>query len=78
MHLYSCKWFTVERSCGGASSPKFVDIDSDDKDPLLCSLYAPDIYYNLRVAEVFIPWILISYDDAFEAFESLRLVYLSA
>jgi cyclin A len=52
MHLYSCKWFTVERSCGGASSPKFVDIDSDDKDPLLCSLYAPDIYYNLRVAEL--------------------------
>ncbi|CAD5317739.1 unnamed protein product [Arabidopsis thaliana] len=43
---------TVERSCGGASSPKFVDIDSDDKDPLLCSLYAPDIYYNLRVAEL--------------------------
>lgn len=32
--------------------PKFVDIDSDDKDPLLCSLYAPDIYYNMRVSEV--------------------------
>ncbi|KAL1199324.1 Cyclin-A2-4 [Cardamine amara subsp. amara] len=48
---------TVDRSCVGASSsvastPKFVDIDSDDKDPLLCSLYAPDIYYNLRVAEL--------------------------
>ncbi|EOA33887.1 hypothetical protein CARUB_v10021378mg [Capsella rubella] len=48
---------TVERSCDGASSsvasiPKFVDIDLDDKDPLLCSLYAPDIYYNLRVAEL--------------------------
>ncbi|CAE5964796.1 unnamed protein product [Arabidopsis arenosa] len=42
---------TVERSCA-ASSSKFVDIDSDDKDPLLCSLYAPDIYYNLRVAEL--------------------------
>lgn len=56
----SCKWFTVEKSGVGASSsvassPKFVDIDSDDKDPLLCSLYAPDIYYNLRVAEVIIP-----------------------
>ncbi|XP_010472944.1 PREDICTED: cyclin-A2-4-like, partial [Camelina sativa] len=48
---------TVERSCVGASSsvasiPKFFDIDLDDKDPLLCSLYAPDIYYNLRVAEL--------------------------
>ncbi|CAN8240564.1 unnamed protein product [Cochlearia groenlandica] len=47
----------VDRSCVGgsstvASSPKFVDIDSDDKDPLLCSLYASDIYYNLRVAEL--------------------------
>ncbi|KAG2325962.1 hypothetical protein Bca52824_008690 [Brassica carinata] len=48
---------TSERSCVGgsstvASSPKFIDIDSDDKDPLLCSLYAPDIHYNLRVAEL--------------------------
>ncbi|XP_056850151.1 cyclin-A2-4-like isoform X2 [Raphanus sativus] len=32
--------------------PKFIDIDSDVKDSLLCSLYAPDIYYNLRVAEL--------------------------
>ncbi|KAL1208127.1 Cyclin-A2-4 [Cardamine amara subsp. amara] len=31
---------------------KIVDIDSDDKDPLLCSLYASDIYYNMRVAEL--------------------------
>ncbi|CAH2067980.1 unnamed protein product [Thlaspi arvense] len=44
---------TVEGSCSTvASSPKFVDIDSDDKDPLLCSLYAPEIYYNMRVAEL--------------------------
>ncbi|VVA95909.1 unnamed protein product [Arabis nemorensis] len=48
---------TAERSCVGgsstvASSPKFIDIDSDEKDPLLCSLYAPEIYYNLRVAEL--------------------------
>ncbi|ESQ27072.1 hypothetical protein EUTSA_v10018503mg [Eutrema salsugineum] len=35
-----------------ASIPKLVDIDSDDKDPLLCTLYAPEIYYNLRVAEL--------------------------
>ncbi|CAH8388876.1 unnamed protein product [Eruca vesicaria subsp. sativa] len=32
--------------------PKFIDIDLDDKDPLLCCLYAPDIYYNLRVSEL--------------------------
>ncbi|CAH8355919.1 unnamed protein product [Eruca vesicaria subsp. sativa] len=48
---------TAERSCVGgssdvSSSPKFIDIDLDVKDPLLCSLYAPDIYYNLRVAEL--------------------------
>ncbi|KAJ0267319.1 Cyclin [Hirschfeldia incana] len=29
-----------------------IDIDSDDKDPLLCSLYAPEIYHNLRVTEL--------------------------
>ncbi|CAN6904709.1 unnamed protein product [Brassica oleracea] len=48
---------TVERSCVGgsstvASSPKFIDIDSDEKDPLHCSLYAPEIHYNMRVAEL--------------------------
>lgn len=32
--------------------PEFTDIDSDHKDPQLCSHYAPDIYNNLRVAEV--------------------------
>ncbi|XP_009134345.1 cyclin-A2-4 [Brassica rapa] len=31
---------------------KVIDIDSDEKDPLLCSLYAPEIYHNLRVAEL--------------------------
>ncbi|KAL0836601.1 hypothetical protein Bca101_088490 [Brassica carinata] len=35
-----------------ASILQVIDIDSDNKDPLLCSLYAPEIYYNLRVAEV--------------------------
>ncbi|KAL1218429.1 Cyclin-A2-3 [Cardamine amara subsp. amara] len=48
---------TVEKSAVNGSStvpdiPKFVDIDSDDKNPLLCCLYAPDIYYNLRVSEL--------------------------
>jgi len=48
---------TAEKSAVIGSStvpdiPKFVDIDSDDKDPLLCCLYAPEIHYNLRVSEV--------------------------
>ncbi|KAE8728226.1 Cyclin-A2-1 [Hibiscus syriacus] len=34
-----------------SSDPDFKDIDSD-KDPQLCSLYAPEIYNNLRVAEL--------------------------
>ncbi|KAG8481930.1 hypothetical protein CXB51_026668 [Gossypium anomalum] len=34
-----------------SSEPDFMDIDSD-KDLKLCSLYAPEIYNNLRVAEV--------------------------
>lgn len=32
--------------------PDYMNIDSDDTDPQLCSLYAADIYSNLRVAEV--------------------------
>ncbi|KAJ0253465.1 Cyclin-A2-3 [Hirschfeldia incana] len=32
--------------------PKVIDIDSDENDPLLCCLYAPEIYYNLRVSEL--------------------------
>lgn len=35
-----------------SSDPDFMDIDCDYKDPQLCSLYASDIYSNLRVAEV--------------------------
>lgn len=34
------------------TEPEFRDIDSDQKDPQLCSIYAIDIYRNLRVAEV--------------------------
>ncbi|XP_024183698.1 cyclin-A2-4 isoform X1 [Rosa chinensis] len=34
------------------SNPDIVDIDAGHKDPQLCSLYAPDIYNNLRVAEL--------------------------
>ncbi|KAJ4832708.1 hypothetical protein Tsubulata_035192 [Turnera subulata] len=35
-----------------SDDPAFIDIDGDDKDPQLCSLYAADIYNNLRVAEL--------------------------
>ncbi|KAK3020550.1 hypothetical protein RJ639_047462, partial [Escallonia herrerae] len=35
-----------------SSEPDFTDIDSDHKDPQLCSLYAPEIYSNLRAAEL--------------------------
>ncbi|KAB5574257.1 hypothetical protein DKX38_001451 [Salix brachista] len=35
-----------------SSDREFIDIDSDYKDPQLCSLYAADIYSNLRVAEL--------------------------
>ncbi|KAF3450806.1 hypothetical protein FNV43_RR06895 [Rhamnella rubrinervis] len=33
-------------------TPDIVDIDASHKDPELCCLYAPDIYNNLRVAEL--------------------------
>ncbi|KAA8541846.1 hypothetical protein F0562_022998 [Nyssa sinensis] len=35
-----------------STDPDFTDIDSDHKDPQLCTLYAPDIYSNLRTAEL--------------------------
>ncbi|XP_022720887.1 cyclin-A2-4-like [Durio zibethinus] len=35
-----------------SNDPDFVDIDSDEKDLQLCSLYAPEIYNNLHVAEL--------------------------
>ncbi|KAK6912123.1 Cyclin, C-terminal domain, partial [Dillenia turbinata] len=37
---------------GSSDEPDVIDIDSDQKDPLLCSLYAADIYGYLRVAEL--------------------------
>ncbi|KAF5935876.1 hypothetical protein HYC85_027005 [Camellia sinensis] len=41
--------------CGkliASTKPDITNIDSDQKDSLLCTIYAPDIYSNLRVAEV--------------------------
>ncbi|OWM78216.1 cyclin-A2-3-like isoform X2 [Punica granatum] len=34
------------------SNPEIINIDADKKNPLLCSIYAPDIYDNLRLAEL--------------------------
>ncbi|PWA97456.1 cyclin-A2-1 [Artemisia annua] len=34
------------------SKPNFTNIDNDHKDPQMCSIYAHEIYANLRVAEV--------------------------
>ncbi|THG05122.1 hypothetical protein TEA_012928 [Camellia sinensis var. sinensis] len=34
-----------------STNPDVRDIDSDHRDPQLCSLYAPDIYSNLRAVE---------------------------
>ncbi|KAF5957110.1 hypothetical protein HYC85_004335 [Camellia sinensis] len=46
---------TAEKAgvCGKlmSTNPDVRDIDSDHKDPQLCSLYAPDIYSNLRAVE---------------------------
>ncbi|GMH11874.1 hypothetical protein Nepgr_013715 [Nepenthes gracilis] len=37
---------------GTSNDPGIVDIDSNFKDPQMCSLYAPDIYNNIRVTEL--------------------------
>ncbi|KAB1204537.1 Cyclin-A2-1 [Morella rubra] len=37
---------------GTSNGPDIVDIDSNLKDPQFCSLYARDIYSNMRVAEL--------------------------
>ncbi|KAM2544665.1 hypothetical protein TB1_016327 [Malus domestica] len=37
---------------GSSNDPDIVNIDSNLKDPLACSLYAPDIYSNICLAEV--------------------------
>lgn len=45
----------VEKGYGNIMTPRtpdIVDIDANHKDPEFCCLYAPDIYNNLRVAEV--------------------------
>lgn len=58
-HRHHFVWVLVAAEKGSlheistiSEKPHVTDIDSDKKDPLLCSLYAPDIYSNLRVTEV--------------------------
>ncbi|KAF8400732.1 hypothetical protein HHK36_014032 [Tetracentron sinense] len=46
---------------GISSGQDIADIDSYHKDPQICSLYAPDIYSNLRVAEVSVADIVLQY-----------------
>ncbi|KAM6585852.1 hypothetical protein CsatB_012854 [Cannabis sativa] len=43
---YSVENFTT------SIKPDIVDVDANNKDPQLCSTYAPDIYDNLRVSEL--------------------------
>lgn len=42
----------VSDKLGILGDPGVLDIDSNLKDPLACSLYAPDIYDNIRVTEL--------------------------
>lgn len=42
----------VCKKSGTSDGPDIVDIDSNLKDPQVCSSYAPDIYSKLCVAEV--------------------------
>ncbi|GAB4854170.1 Cyclin-A2 [Ancistrocladus abbreviatus] len=37
---------------GTSNDPDVIDIDSKHKDPQMCSLYALDIYYHIRVTEL--------------------------
>lgn len=43
---------TFSGSLTKSTDLEYIDIDLDLKDPQLCSVYAPDIYNNLRTAEV--------------------------
>ncbi|KAI3996196.1 hypothetical protein MKX01_022690 [Papaver californicum] len=46
-----CKKDKAEGGENDGNGPEITDIDSDHEDPLMCTLYAPDIYSNLRVTE---------------------------
>ncbi|KAG2321319.1 hypothetical protein Bca4012_055648 [Brassica carinata] len=48
----NCKSAVIGSSTALDIPDVIINIDSDDKDPLLCCLYAPEIYYNLRVSEL--------------------------
>ncbi|KAL2897718.1 Cyclin-A2-2 [Bienertia sinuspersici] len=42
----------VHDKAGTSKSPTVIDIDCNEKDPLMCSLYVSDIYDNKRVTEL--------------------------
>ncbi|KAL0799618.1 hypothetical protein Bca101_054793 [Brassica carinata] len=58
----NCKSAVIGSSTALDIPDVIINIDSDDKDPLLCCLYAPEIYYNLRVSE---PKACQSFDESF-------------
>ncbi|KAK9682581.1 hypothetical protein RND81_10G083400 [Saponaria officinalis] len=43
---------TNHEKVGGSDNPSIIDIDSNQKDPLMCGLYASDIYQHKRVTEL--------------------------
>ncbi|MCL7049539.1 hypothetical protein MKW94_018538 [Papaver nudicaule] len=51
-HTTPCMKGEAEAGENCGNGLEITDIDSDHEDPLMCSLYAPDIYSNLRVAEL--------------------------
>ncbi|XP_074280489.1 cyclin-A2-2-like isoform X2 [Silene latifolia] len=42
----------LDEKTKGSNNPSIIDIDFNQKDPLLCSLYASDIYLSKRVTEL--------------------------
>ncbi|XP_062023076.1 LOW QUALITY PROTEIN: cyclin-A2-2-like [Rosa rugosa] len=44
--------YMVCERLGSSNDLDIVDIDANLKDPLACSLYAPDIYSNIRLTEI--------------------------
>jgi hypothetical protein len=60
-----------------SSNLDIIDIDADLKEPQLCSIYAPDIYSNLRVAEVCITDTFLSFEQySVLPFNHCHLLYL--
>lgn len=61
---------------GLSSNPDVIDIDADHKELRLCSVYAPDIYSNFRVAEVCIVDAFLLFVQYRFSFYHCQLLYL--